>query len=241
MDADLQLPLSNPEAPGFITKIARVPAAIPGGCMWAASFLPEAFSESCLDRMDPQAGRDLCRSTRARKAEYTAGRMLAGFCLEQLGYSVGRIPSGRHGQPEWPCGTTGSLSHTRDRAVCAMSSDRDLLLGVDIEEICDEETASDVCPLVAQAEEERIIKAGARHTEGLTLLFSAKECLFKALFPRIGRHFGFDAARLVYFDPAEFMILELVTGLSERFPAGRTFRVLHRRGRRRVLTLLAAR
>jgi enterobactin synthetase component D len=58
----------------------------------------------------------------------------------------------------------------------------------------------------------------------LTVAFSAKESLFKALFPHVGCRFGFDAACVTDYAPAAGTIgLALTRSLAPRLPAGQPF------------------
>ncbi|MGL6523541.1 4'-phosphopantetheinyl transferase superfamily protein, partial [Aeromonas dhakensis] len=55
--------------------------------------------------------------------------------------------------------------------------------------------------------------------EALTLIFSAKESLFKALYPRVGRYFDFLDARWLAMTE-QTLTLELVDSLTPTLPAG---------------------
>nr|WP_259674725.1 4'-phosphopantetheinyl transferase superfamily protein [Pseudomonas fluorescens] len=58
----------------------------------------------------------------------------------------------------------------------------------------------------------------------LTLAFSAKESLFKAVFPQVGRYFDFDAARLVEVHwPSGRLVLRVTQDLSTSIRAGMLF------------------
>ncbi|MEL1221549.1 4'-phosphopantetheinyl transferase superfamily protein, partial [Aeromonas hydrophila] len=60
---------------------------------------------------------------------------------------------------------------------------------------------------------------GLSRAEALTLIFSAKESLFKALYPRVGRYFDFLDARWLTMTE-QTLTLELVGGLTPELPAG---------------------
>jgi 4'-phosphopantetheinyl transferase EntD len=59
----------------------------------------------------------------------------------------------------------------------------------------------------------------------LMTLFSAKESIFKAFFPRVGSYFGFESARIE--PPYQPQILEakLVEPLDPLWPSDRSFQV----------------
>ena len=74
----------------------------------------------------------------------------------------------------------------------------------------------------------------------LTLTFSAKEALFKALHPHVGTFLGFEAARLTAISRSNVTVeLELVSDLSQRLRAGQTFTLPYLIGDGLVVTALA--
>ncbi|HDX8597363.1 TPA: 4'-phosphopantetheinyl transferase superfamily protein, partial [Aeromonas dhakensis] len=84
--------------------------------------------------------------------------------------------------------------------------------------------ASELWPGIASGEEWGRLAAAARtvglgRAEALTLIFSAKESLFKALYPRVGRYFDFLDARWLTMTE-QTLTLELVGGLTPTLPAG---------------------
>ena len=76
-------------------------------------------------------------------------------------------------------------------------------LGVDVEFVMSGEAADEVARLVASEDEtQRAARAaGLNQPESLTLLFSAKEILFKALYPLSRRHFDYLDCEVVRIDP----------------------------------------
>ena len=76
--------------------------------------------------------------------------------------------------------------------------------------------------------------------EGGTLLFSAKESLFKALFYQVGDWFDFDAARLTSVNSEEQVFtLQLTRTLAPHLFAGRRFCGTYRAFGDELLTLIA--
>jgi enterobactin synthetase component D len=70
-----------------------------------------------------------------------------------------------------------------------------MALGVDIEEKIDPKICSDIQSQVASPAEFEVL-SGLDFCTQMTLIFSAKESLYKALYPQVRTFFGFDAARL---------------------------------------------
>jgi enterobactin synthetase component D len=85
-----------------------------------------------------------------------------------------------------------------------------------------DQQARDVGSLIASSAELRhCSSAGIPPRESLTLVFSAKESIFKCLHPLVGRMFEFDDVRMVSVDrAAQVFRAEIVTPLGTAFPAG---------------------
>jgi len=163
-----------------------------------------------------------------RKSEYVAGRRCAIRALEMyLGsgsLNPGIVGTGQYRMPIWPRGTVGSITHTGGFASAAVSgSDRVRSLGLDSEELISREQALELGPSIGCKDEIERITAiyASREDVGLTVLFSAKESLFKCLFPMTFVYFDFRDARLVEANATDGSItLELNIDLSADFRRG---------------------
>jgi len=99
------------------------------------------------------------------------------------------------GAPVWPIGWRGSISHTATAAVAVVCRvDACSAIGIDIEQWMDCEMARDVMSEICDPSEMLIL--GGASASNTTRLFSAKEAIYKALFPYAGRFMEFSAARL---------------------------------------------
>jgi 4'-phosphopantetheinyl transferase EntD len=137
----------------------------------------------------------------ARREEFALGRACARHALAELGIRGVPVLRGSGREPRWPDGVIGSLTHT-DGFCAAAAARRGALLSLGL----DAESA----PLSARAarrvlcEDERTHLAALAASHGRdfeTLAFSAKESVFKAVFPLAGVRLTFrDAAIAV--DPA---------------------------------------
>ena len=175
----------------------------------------------------------LSRAVPRRQAQFRAGRYCAMRALEALDAGidqrhVDRAPSGA---PIWPVGVTGSITHTDDFASAAVASTTAVVsLGIDTERIMSEQQAREVGHLVASSMElEHCRAAGIGSPAAVTLVFSAKESIFKCLHPLVGRMFEFDDVRLVGVDAAmQTFRAELMNDTRPRVlrwdPARRTIR-----------------
>ena len=178
-------------------------------------------------RFPPQ----LAAAIAKRKSTYLAGRICAQRLFLHLGLATPAvdIPIGADRCPVWPPGIIASISHTDSRAACIASTDPDMLgLGIDIEGLLTVAQAAEVVSQLIDASEEAILRSAFPSFEcGLSVAFSAKESLFKALYPSVGHFFDFNAARIrrVRVSSVE---LEIVEALSERLKPGSRLHVAYR-------------
>jgi 4'-phosphopantetheinyl transferase EntD len=127
----------------------------------------------------PEEASALERSVPKRRRESGAARAVARELLTELGMPRGVIGRSASGAPIWPQGIVGSLAHDSRVAVAAVARIRDFVgLGVDIEPA--EVLSADLVDLVVTPSERPMI-----HEDPLrgTILFAAKEAVFKATNP----------------------------------------------------------
>ncbi|HEX5304081.1 MAG TPA: 4'-phosphopantetheinyl transferase superfamily protein [Streptosporangiaceae bacterium] len=127
-----------------------------------------------------------------RQAEFTAGRRCARTALAGLGVPAAPILPGPAGEPGWPPGVTGSITHCPGYRACAVARTEDLAaIGIDAEP--DEELPPELTGAVATAWERTWIqRQAAAGTPGpvvhwARLVFSAKEAAAKAWYPLAAR------------------------------------------------------
>jgi 4'-phosphopantetheinyl transferase EntD len=142
----------------------------------------------------PQEAAVVARALPARRREFATGRACARAALARLGVVAGAILPGEHGEPLWPPGVVGSVSHCAGYRGCAVApSGRIRALGIDAEP--EEPLPDDVLDLVAlpfeRAQLHRLRAANAA-VPWDRLLFSAKEAVYKAWFPLVRRWLEFD-------------------------------------------------
>lgn len=129
---------------------------------------------------------------RKRKAEHLAGRIAAVHALREVG--VRTAPGiGDKRQPLWPDGVFGSISHCASTALAVISRQR---VGVDIEKIMSQHTATELAPSIIDSDERQILQASSLPFPlALTLSFSAKESVYKAFSDHVTLP-GFDSAKI---------------------------------------------
>lgn len=133
-----------------------------------------------------------------RRDSFAAGRRAAARALGAAGYR-GQARPGMNpdGLPAWPPGWFGSISHadTVATAVVMPAPDAGLpVLGIDLERIVAPGTAAEIAAAIMP--EALPGASGLPLAEEITRVFSAKEALYKALFPQTRQFRGFEAARV---------------------------------------------
>lgn len=221
------LPAALPDTHGFITDIAfSSPADQPDSLLVTAAFDLSCFDESLFAACQLPSPDSLNKAVRKRRAEYLASRVVARYAFACLGVEAAILSNDADRAPVWPVGTSGSLSHSHQRIALLLSSaENRLLLGVDCEKIMRPETAEEMQTVIVTAEEKRkLLASGLPFATALTLAFSVKESLYKALFPPLRQYMDFSAAEITALFPASGKVqLRLTASCGSDFPAGREF------------------
>lgn len=141
----------------------------------------------------------IARSVPKRRNEFVTVRYCARLALQRLGEQPVPILKGEKGEPCWPDGVVGSLTHTAGfrGAVVARSADV-RSVGIDAEP--HDALPDRVLESVSLPAERRRLATlpGGLHWD--RILFCAKEATYKAWFPLTRRWLGFEDAEIT-FDP----------------------------------------
>jgi 4'-phosphopantetheinyl transferase EntD len=153
-------------------------------------------------RLFPEEEALLGRAVAKRRKEFVGGRACAHRALERLGRPPSPILSGTRGEPEWPAGVVGSITHCEGyRASAVANASEFVTVGIDAEP--NRALPAGVLRDVAGPEERAELDELRRAQPDVNwdrLLFSAKEAVYKAWFPLARRWLGFEDA-LVTLDP----------------------------------------
>ena len=158
-----------------------------------------------------------------RQAEYLAGRICAHEALRQATGTPAVPALGEDRAPCWPADATGSITHGAGFAA-AIAARREHWqgLGLDVEKRL---TAARADRLVEQILTPRELLGyraldDERRALLLTLTFSIKESLFKALYPLVNKRFYFQDAELLTHGEDGQARLQLLTDLSPQWRGG---------------------
>ncbi|GAB1639979.1 4'-phosphopantetheinyl transferase family protein [Krasilnikovia sp. MM14-A1259] len=134
-----------------------------------------------------------------RRAEFTTGRWCARQAMARLGRPLIPILSGACGEPQWPAGLVGSITHCAGYR-CAVVAETTQVTTVGIDAEPNEPLHHGILAAISVPEEVPRIEALRHDHPDVSwdrLLFSAKESVYKAWFPLTARWLDFQDASLV--------------------------------------------
>jgi enterobactin synthetase component D len=189
-------------------------------------FATDEFSRTAFGAAGIACPPSIARSVPKRQAEFFFGRLAACAALQDFGSATTDVLVGAKREPVWPAGAVGSISHIDGLAGAAVGARAYFDgLGIDLERTARGESQTALRKTVLDPDElRRLYTIGGTLTldELVTLVFSAKESLYKAAYGTIGRLFGFEAARLETADVSRGTItLVLAENLHRKFARGR--------------------
>jgi 4'-phosphopantetheinyl transferase EntD len=123
------------------------------------------------------------RACTRKRIEFASGRAAAHFALKEIGFANPfPILRGQMGEPLWPEGIAGSITHCYPWSVAiAVKCPNRVVIGLDLE-TTERIQGTDISELVCSNAELDWVRAGALQ-ERLTMIFSAKEAVYKAFYP----------------------------------------------------------
>ena len=174
---DLFLPTPHPlgiGASGFSLELRRFSKMVKRTDF---GFLPEAMRHAVPER----------------KIAFLAGRLCAEHALAALGMASAVVPRQADGSPHWPGGIAGSISHTSEHAYAAVQKQTGRFgIGIDSEKVVSTEAVEDIEKFCCTDEERFVLRNSKVKNLPATLVFSAKEALYKAVHPVVKRFVDFD-------------------------------------------------
>jgi enterobactin synthetase component D len=198
--------------------------------MIGADLLPPWVAQAVCDvPAEAPATRELPEPLRGavlvRQKAFVAGRRAAGTALASLDVDHPRdVGIGARGEPTWPPGVVGSITHGAGQARCAAVYTRDAAgIGIDVEWRIGAARADRVRAIVASDAEfaDRVWPSSLGGALRVTIAFSAKEALYKCLYPDVGRVFDFLDVAVSHVDLRAGLIgLRLESDLSARWSRG---------------------
>jgi 4'-phosphopantetheinyl transferase EntD len=144
----------------------------------------------------PEEEKTVARAVEKRRREFVTGRSCARAALAELGIEPQAIPSGARGEPVWPDGIVGSITHCDGFRACGVAP-RAKLASIGIDAEADAPLPEGLLSDVALAEERHSLARLQAVRPGINwdrLLFCIKESVYKAWFPLTQSWLGFEDA-----------------------------------------------
>ncbi|TPG79000.1 4'-phosphopantetheinyl transferase superfamily protein [Pseudomonas arsenicoxydans] len=200
-----------------------LPFVLPDTVLLSTHFNSSQLASDDFRRSAIEPPASIQRSVAKRQAEFLAGRVCARAALQQL-EGLSFIPAiGEDRAPVWPAHIAGSITHSTGRAAAIVARKTDWRgLGMDLENLLNPERAERLAGEILTPPELQRMAAGRRDDLALrvTLTFSVKESLFKALYPIVQQRFYFEHAEVLEWTEAGEVRLRLLTDLSAEWRNG---------------------
>ena len=216
----------DPALPACCTPLDAhwpLPIALPDTILLSTHFDSSQLTSDDFRRSSIEPPSSIQRSVAKRQAEFLAGRICARAALQQL-EGVGFSPAiGEDRAPVWPGHITGSITHSTGRAAAIVAKKTHWRgLGMDLENLLNPERAERLAGEILTGPELQRMAAGRRDQLAMlvTLTFSVKESLFKALYPIVQQRFYFEHAEVLEWSEAGEVRIRLLTDLSSEWRNG---------------------
>lgn len=214
---------SHPACIGELEKDWPWQQRLPGLTLITTRFDPKAFDRGDFEGCEINAPRTVREAVAKRQSEYLAGRLCARAALHDA-TGIEATPATRPDRaPQWPENCVGSITHSNGVAsAIAGQRKRYASLGLDLEAGISDERAQSLVHKILTHDERMRFSDPLKQYPGdfLTLAFSLKESLFKALYPLTETRFYFQQAELIDWQPEGTAKIRLLTTLSGDWALG---------------------
>ncbi len=154
----------------------------------------ETREDSANGMLFPAERAELGRAVEKRRREFTTARTCAREAFARLGVPGLPVTTGERGEPQWPSGLVGSITHCDGYRACAVARSTDVVtVGIDAEP--NAPMPDGVLIEIARCEELPWLLRLKHDVPGVhwdRVLFSAKESTYKAWYPLAKRPLGFE-------------------------------------------------
>jgi enterobactin synthetase component D len=222
----------------FLTDIVFRPFARADMLMLQCRYHVDRFKDDLFMHLGVYFPDRLRSAVESRRAEYLAGRVLAKATLSCLGMTEVNVSSGNDRAPIWPIGAIGTISHSHGRCAVLASTDQNVRVGIDVERLAEGDARAAILNTCVSKEERRLINGQKAYSlsQVVTLVFSAKETLYKMLYPMVRAYFGFEAATIREEPTGTSLGLYLTQDLQGGLRSGSAFDIQFEFGADYVLT-----
>lgn len=205
-------------------------------------YYQEEYYDAAFDQFSVTKPSTLLQATLKRKSEFLAGRYCARLALinfideDDLSNGI-HISINLDRSPQWPPGIVGSITHSNDTAAAVISRARNYRgLGIDCETLLPYSEAFEIRDRILH--EKDVLCKMTTPMElrlAVTLAFSAKESLYKALYPTTKSFLDFQDVYIKRIN-ANSVTLTLDKTLNSILPMGTDFEVLYSINNYQIMT-----
>lgn len=196
-----------------------LPLALPG-----VQLISTRFDPALLDADDfARCGLPAMTAVSKRQTEFLAGRLCARDALHRVTGEPCIPAINEDRSPCWPAGVVGSITHGAGwAAVVVARREQWRGIGLDVEKRIPVARADRLAAEILTPREMEGYDAldEVQRALRVTLTFSIKESLFKALYPLVNKRFYFQEAELIHHDSSGYARLRLLNELSTEWKAG---------------------
>lgn len=149
-----------------------------------------------------------------RRAQFAIGRSLARTALRRLGHAPAPVLFGTEGEPLWPSGLVGSISHKKQCCIVMLASAEKLRsVGVDLEPDRQDSGESNIVQRVCRndREQEQAMTLASSTVSPGTLFLAAKEAFYKFQYPLTRTRLDWDDVAVAFSPPDAFTALARTT------------------------------
>jgi len=217
-------PIQLPPCCPALTHHWPLPRALPGVVLVSSAFDPKQLVDGDFQRCLIEPPASIQRSVAKRQTEYLAGRLCAREAMRRLDGRLQVPVIGEDRAPIWPEDICGSITHSNGWAAAIVASKLHWRgLGMDMENLLAPERAARLAGEIMLPDELERMAAGPEHqiAQCVTLTFSLKESLFKALYPLVLKRFYFHDAEVLEWSEEGVARMRLKIDLSPEWHNGK--------------------
>lgn len=154
-------------------------------------------------------------SVEKRKKEFIAGRLLVKQSLKAFGIKNFALLSGDNREPIWPENIIGSISHS-NVYICTAISDCNSYEGIGIDLETRGKVGEDLINYILTENEKNWLKdLDENNQKNLhTIIFSAKESLYKCIFPLVHQFIDFQQVDIFIDQQNKIIEIKNIDGIS---------------------------
>ncbi|MAX66282.1 MAG: 4'-phosphopantetheinyl transferase superfamily protein [Bacteriovoracaceae bacterium] len=203
------------------------------------------LSDGCFKSFDYLLDEGLSKASKLRKNEFLAGRYCAIKAAEKLEYYLEDLPRDLQTRaPQWPSQLVGSISHSKAYAISIVARSCDYYsLGLDIETFIVARKVSVIEKMVL-TDSDYVLTQDLIQSHPLeeiyTIIFSAKESLYKLIYPLCKCYFDFKEANIKHIDVnRQSFAIEIISSKAQLKPYKSTYYGAYFIENDQVLTVLS--